>query len=258
MYRNHLVYVSISSILFQQTSKSRLLLELAGILHNVSSIDAHLYIRTTTNRMSYEVNVTSQHRRISFPPEAIFQSVIQDGDNNELSVLLNTLQQTGLDIDQHNHLGLTPLHQCVLNNNLDGVKMLINYGADVNIADIYGITPLHSASACGFLQIASFLIIFGAKIFSSANEGDLPVDFATDIEMTGLLQTEMIAQIHSRTYLKSYVGYALKEWGIWMFKTCVYYISRTIVCAIEYIKCHVHKCHENESGKNVVCNKKLD
>ncbi len=77
--------------------------------------------------MSDEDQVTSpQSRRISFPPSAIFQSVIQDGDNQELWVMLQRFQQLGLDIDQHNHTGIKPLHQCVLNNNLDGVKMLLN------------------------------------------------------------------------------------------------------------------------------------
>jgi hypothetical protein len=200
--------------------------------------------------MHRKENVTTQARRISFPPEAIFQSAIQDGDNCELSLFLNAISQTGLDINQHNHLGITPLHQCVLNNNLDGVKMLINCGADLNMADKYGLTPLHTASACGFLQIASMLIVFGADIFSGANDGDLPVEFAKNTEMANLLQTEMVVQIHSREYVKSYIGYTCREWSIWIFRKCLYYLSQLLFYSIECIKQFLKRRQNSKPGNN--------
>ncbi len=169
--------------------------------------------------MPHEDYVTSaQSRRISFPPSAIFQSVIQDGDNQELWVMLQRFQQLGLDIDQHNHTGITPLHQCVLNNNLDGVKMLLNVGADINVADSNGLTPLHSAAACGFLQMASILILFGADIFAKANDDDLPVDYSKDTDMSDLLQTQMINVIQVREYVNSYILYQGREWIIWILR----------------------------------------
>ncbi|KAK2166034.1 hypothetical protein LSH36_43g03012 [Paralvinella palmiformis] len=181
-------------------------------------------------------------RRISFPPEAVFQSVIQDSDNNELWLILNALEHTGVDIDKHNHAGITPLHQCVLNNNLDGVKMLMNFGADVNMADIYGLTPLHTASACGFLQVASILIIYGADIFSKANDGDLPVDFAKDTEMAQLLQAQMIASIHSRQLVKSCVLYYCRQWALWILRASILLVGRLLDFIIGRL--HVYTKHK--------------
>ena len=67
-------------------------------------------------------------RKISFPIDALFQSAIQDADNDELHRLL--IRHPGaIVIDQVNHMGLTPLLQVVLGNNLDGTKILLCSGA---------------------------------------------------------------------------------------------------------------------------------
>ena len=157
-------------------------------------------------------------RKISFPPDAVFQSAVQDGDNGELWRVLNT-HTDELRIDRPNHVGITALHHCVLNNNLDAVKMLLGFGADVSMADVNGFTPLHTAAACGYLQLASFLLIFGADVFSVTNEGDIPLDLAKDSKMSQLLQRNMIFHIHKRTYLHSWLLYQLKE--LWRTLICI-------------------------------------
>ncbi|KAK2589648.1 hypothetical protein QQS21_012671 [Conoideocrella luteorostrata] len=43
----------------------------------------------------------------------------------------------------------TPLHRAAAARNLDGIKTLLRYGADINVPDISGITPLHKAYAAG-------------------------------------------------------------------------------------------------------------
>ena len=48
-------------------------------------------------------------RKISFPLEAVFQSAVQDSDNDELWRLLNEFH-TDLDVNETNHAGLTPIH----------------------------------------------------------------------------------------------------------------------------------------------------
>ena len=45
-----------------------------------------------------------------------------------------------LDID-----GYTPLHKCVLTENSDLMRLLIDNGADLDICDNIGNSPLHSA-----------------------------------------------------------------------------------------------------------------
>lgn len=50
--------------------------------------------------------------------------------------------------------GLAALHEAVLSGNLDCVKLLVKYGADIHQRDETGWTPLHIACSDGYPDIA--------------------------------------------------------------------------------------------------------
>lgn len=50
--------------------------------------------------------------------------------------------------------GLAALHEAVLSGNLECVKLLVRYGADVHQRDDTGWTPLHIACSDGYPDIA--------------------------------------------------------------------------------------------------------
>ena len=180
------------------------------------------------------------HRKISFPLDAVFQSSVQDGDNVELWRLLvtnkhedaaitgshgpcdhDTLIPVTLDLNRPSHVGVTALHQSVLNNNMDATKMLLTHGADVNLPDVNGFTPLHTAAACGFLNLVSLLLIFGADIFATTGDGDLPVDVAKNHGVAEMLQEEMIQQLSRKSYSQDWWLYQLQEWGGWLVRQAI-------------------------------------
>lgn len=49
---------------------------------------------------------------------------------------------------------MAAIHEAVLSGNLECVKLLIQYGADIHQRDEEGWTPLHMACSDGFPQIA--------------------------------------------------------------------------------------------------------
>lgn len=51
-------------------------------------------------------------------------------------------------------LGLAALHEAVLSGNLECVKLLVKYGADIHQRDETGWTPLHIACSDGYPDIA--------------------------------------------------------------------------------------------------------
>ena len=149
-------------------------------------------------------------RKITFPADAVFHSVVQEGDMVEILRILNS-NVGNLEINQRNHVGLTALHQAVLQNNMDASKLLLCRGADVNVADVNGFTPLHTSAACGYYQIASLLILFGADLFLLTNEVDLPVDLAKDSHMALLLAGEMCTQIHRKEMWSAWILFHVRE-----------------------------------------------
>ena len=193
-------------------------------------------------------DVVEGRRRIKFALDVRFQSAVQQQENQELYRILNersaatndlkfngtttrsdgifttnglTTSRLELDVNQPTHSGLAPLHQAVLNGNLDTVKLLLTHGADPNVRDSYGYTPLHAAAACGLRNISCLLIMFGGDLFSQTCEGNLVVDLSKDPVTADLLATEMCRQIQQQTIMEQY-GFAFKLINI------IEFISRTI------------------------------
>ena len=52
------------------------------------------------------------------------------------------------------HAGMAAIHEAVLSGNLECVKLLVQYGADLHQRDEEGWTPLHMACSDGFPHIA--------------------------------------------------------------------------------------------------------
>ena len=52
--------------------------------------------------------------------------------------------------------------------------------ADVNGSTYTGCTALHMAASRGHIDQVAYLIAMGAEPFSRTDEGDLPIDYATD------------------------------------------------------------------------------
>lgn len=75
----------------------------------------------------------------------------------------------------------TPLHAALAGPlGMDGVRRLLDAGADVNARQHGGYTPLHSAAGRGALDLIQLLLERGADPEASAEDGKRPVDFARE------------------------------------------------------------------------------
>ena len=71
---------------------------------------------TRSSRSTPRGSTSSDQRRICFPPEDLLLGSIQEEDNDELWKLLNGSHE--FDLNAVNHIGLTPVHMCVINDNI--------------------------------------------------------------------------------------------------------------------------------------------
>ncbi|CAG2220164.1 unnamed protein product [Mytilus edulis] len=86
--------------------------------------------------------------------------------------------------------GYSPLHEAVLNENVDIVKLLVSLDADVRAPDIKGDSPLHYAALNENFDIVKILVSLGADVSVPDIEGHSPLHYAAlneNVEMVKLL-----------------------------------------------------------------------
>ncbi|KGL75131.1 Protein phosphatase 1 regulatory subunit 27, partial [Tinamus guttatus] len=81
-------------------------------------------------------------RTVHFPNDVLFQDHIKQGDLEQVGRFIRTRKVT---LDTIYPSGMAALHEAVLTGNLDCVKLLVKYGADIHQRDENGWTPLHMA-----------------------------------------------------------------------------------------------------------------
>lgn len=82
-----------------------------------------------------------------------------------LGMELNSVNQKGA-------MGDTPLHIACNRDNLDDVRWLVDFGANVNACGDLGLTPLHVAIARGSIDIARLLLKVGARTDIKDDNGE--------------------------------------------------------------------------------------
>lgn len=94
-------------------------------------------------------------------------------------------------VNELNSSGVSLLHEAAAKGDTEGVKLLLEHGAEVNRQSLNGSSPLHDAVREGNAVTASILIEHGADLFTETDNGLLPVDLARDIDMKRFIENAM-------------------------------------------------------------------
>ncbi|XP_062937143.1 protein phosphatase 1 regulatory subunit 27 [Cynocephalus volans] len=112
-------------------------------------------------------------RSVRFPNDVLFLDHIRQGDLEQVGRFIRARK---VSLDTIHPSGLAALHEAVLSGNLECVKLLVKYGADIHQRDETGWTPLHIACSDGYPDIARYLISLGADRHAANDDGHLPSD----------------------------------------------------------------------------------
>ncbi|NXG25956.1 PPR27 phosphatase, partial [Grallaria varia] len=112
-------------------------------------------------------------RTVHFPNDVIFQDHIKQGDLEQVGRFIRARKVT---LDTIYPSGMAALHEAVLTGNLDCVKLLVKYGADIHQRDENGWTALHMACSDGYADIARYLLSLGASLEATTDDGEKPSD----------------------------------------------------------------------------------
>lgn len=109
---------------------------------------------------------------LDFEPKSVFNGAMREKNTKSLDGVLasvanvlfpNSLEKAPIQINSRNEEGDTPLHILVHRNDVEGVRILIDAGADINAIGDMGETPLHIAIGNKNTEITKSLIKAGAK-----------------------------------------------------------------------------------------------
>lgn len=121
-------------------------------------------------------------------------------------------------LDWSNSQGKTALHMAALKGNEELVRMLCDWGADVDLSDNKGNTPLHYASAWGHIPIVQLLIERGCQYTARNNDGFTPSDYAYSLSTKDTLQDSVRTQFEAnrKTRRLVYAQAAARghQWGV--------------------------------------------
>ncbi|CAI2736213.1 unnamed protein product [Schistosoma spindalis] len=134
------------------------------------------------DRRHYNTN-----RVVKFPQSLIFLEAAARGDLDEVRELLSS----GVCPDVANEDGLTALHQCCIDNNLEMCRLLLRYGANPNSRDTELWTPLHASATCHHTEMCKILIDHGADLLAMNVDGNMPYECCMPGPTLNLVETEM-------------------------------------------------------------------
>ena len=110
--------------------------------------------------------------------------------NGHLAVMQYLLEQ-GASLDKCNDSGKTPLFAAAISGREEIARNLLEQGADMEKADNAGYTPLHKASQWGHIRIAKLLMCHGANLNAATNLlGLLPINLARNEKMSQAIRDE--------------------------------------------------------------------
>ncbi|NXL38188.1 PPR27 phosphatase, partial [Glaucidium brasilianum] len=131
------------------------------------------YYPASMHRYSRYARRLRASRTVHFPNDVVFQDHIRQGDLEQVGRFIRARKVT---LDTIYPSGMAALHEAVLTGNLDCVKLLVKYGADIHQKDENGWTPLHMACSDGYADIARYLINLGASPEATTDAGEKPCD----------------------------------------------------------------------------------
>ncbi|PAV59821.1 hypothetical protein WR25_08032 [Diploscapter pachys] len=145
--------------------------------------------------------------RLRFCPEVALLDATGRADAAEVERLLNE----GANPNSHNEDGLTPLHQCAIDDNAQIMRLLLAHGADVNAQDTEAWTPLHAAACCAHINVVRILIAHNANLLAVNADGNMPYDICDDEATLDAIESEMAARGITQGYIDEQRGAPEKQ-----------------------------------------------
>ena len=145
-----------------------------------------------SRRLSIALKESKSKPKVKFPDYLVFLDNIKENNIKEIKLMLRRTS-AAININRINDTGLTVLHQAVLNNSIEVVKLLLENKANINSLDEEKWTPLHAAAFMNYHDISEYLLLMGANPMALTLENERPIDLVdpTNLGMISLFLSKM-------------------------------------------------------------------
>lgn len=89
--------------------------------------------------------------------QKVFEDAVKKGDSLGLQKVLENWSAK-VNVNFFDREGQTALHNSILEGNLESVKLLVKFGADIRLANRDGWSPYHIAAFSGHRDIVLYLV----------------------------------------------------------------------------------------------------
>ncbi|GKT46777.1 ankyrin-2 [Colletotrichum spaethianum] len=212
------------SLLETRDSRGRTLLhELIRLYSDVSSI--HSADSSKPSRFDFlrsqglDVHVTDYDGN-NLLHELCWHRRAHDFDSREIMLAWEHLLSLGLDVDQQNNRGRTPLHNLATKVQGEGlpIDLVISRTKNMNVRDRDGIAPLHLAVTVSE-QYTKKLLDAGADPAIRTNEGLTPLHLASRSRQSNIVGL-LLDALHQADGVASNVRSKIATRGYWLHNTC--------------------------------------
>ena len=163
----------------------------------LGSIAFCLFLNCGQNVISVDPETTATVQQGPISPDEdldtpLHRAILEQADLDYIKILLQSI-----DVNQPGNYAETALHLAASQGNLELVKMLLDYQADVQAKNIQGWTPLHLAALTG--QIEAIQVLLANKAAAEAKDNLLrtPLHLAA---LTGQVEAVQILLGHPGYY----------------------------------------------------------
>ena len=111
-----------------------------------------------------------EEEKIEYSPQGFFRA-LDIGNERAVQLFIDA----GVDLEQKNAMGWTPLMVASFMGSENFATMLVNAVADANVRDNRGYSPLHWAAYQGFIKVTELLVKKGAFVNVKSEKGLTPL-----------------------------------------------------------------------------------
>lgn len=137
-----------------------------------------LTISITSGNIDFVKTLVENGVDVNFRHQYLVPAIFFAANSKHRNEILKILLENGADPNDRNSDSMTPLMLTSMTNNLDGCKILIEHGADVNVQrekKLGGEAPLFYAVQSGYFDIVKLLCDNGANVKLKKSDGTSPI-----------------------------------------------------------------------------------